>query len=94
MKLSYLKYTGREVMEVEYHLEEQDNPEEERLIRLPEVLRMTGLSKSTMYRLMAEDRFPRRVYGANRVSLWSRREVIAWNRGRDDNPPGRWEKPD
>ena len=85
---------------MEEHIEEEDQrkeedqlEEEDRLIRLPEVLRLTGLTKSTAYRLMADDRFPRRVYGADRVSLWFRREVIAWNRSRDDHPPGKWEKP-
>ena len=41
----------------------QENLEkfEARLIRLPEVCRLTGLSKSTIYRLKSENRFPQRV---------------------------------
>ena len=61
---------------------------DDRLIRLHEVCRLTGLSKSTVYRLKGQRRFPQRVYGSDRAARWRLREVMAWIHGRDDNAPG------
>lgn len=47
-------------------------------IRLPEVLAMVGLSRMTIYRMVASDQFPRQVkLGANSVA-WVKSEVLAW----------------
>lgn len=67
---------------------------DEGLISRREVCHLTGLSKSTIYRLMAQGRFPRKVCGSDRRSLWHRWEVIAWIKGRDGKPPGTWEEPE
>ena len=64
---------------------------EDRLIRLPEVCRLTGLSRSTIYRLMKQNRFPKNVFGSDRASVWRLREVMAWIGARDANPPGTWQ---
>ena len=61
---------------------------EERLIRLPEVCRLTGLSKSTIYRLMGEHRFPKSVYCSDRGVGWRLRQVMAWIKARNDKAPG------
>ncbi len=41
-----------------------------RLIRLKEVLYKTGLSKATLYRLIADGQFPPSVQIAHRVVAW------------------------
>lgn len=42
----------------------------EALIRLPEVMARTGLSKTTIYRRMAERQFPQQVRQSVRVVAW------------------------
>ena len=49
-----------------------------RLLRLEQVCEMTGLSRSMVYQLEAELRFPRRVKLAVRAVAWVEREVHAW----------------
>lgn len=53
-----------------------------RLIRLPEVLNKTGLSRSRLYAL--ED-FPRRVRLGERGVAWVEEEVDEWIRERMEN---------
>ena len=49
-----------------------------RLIKLSEVLNITGLSRATVYRFMAKDEFPKSVsLGANSVA-WVEGEVEDW----------------
>ena len=52
--------------------------EGQRLIRLPEVLRLTGLGRSTIYRMMAENKFPQSVRLGPRSVAWREREVLDW----------------
>jgi prophage regulatory protein len=47
-------------------------------IRLREVERLTGLSKSTIYRLEALGSFPSRVKLSERASGWKSNEVTSW----------------
>jgi prophage regulatory protein len=47
-------------------------------IRLREVERITGLSKSSVYRLEALGSFPKRVKLSERASAWKASEVIQW----------------
>jgi prophage regulatory protein len=50
----------------------------DRIIRLPELLRITGLSTASVYRQMAETRFPRPVrLGKNAVG-WRASAVLSW----------------
>lgn len=49
-----------------------------RFIRLPEVVRLTGLSRSTVYKLCNADEFPERRYPGGRVTVWIEAEVVAW----------------
>lgn len=47
-------------------------------MRLPEVLRICGLSRSTLYEKIGRNLFPKQVrLGANMVG-WYESEVIAW----------------
>jgi prophage regulatory protein len=49
-----------------------------RLIRLPEVTAMTGLSRSEIYRLEAINKFPKRVPLTERTTTWDADEVQEW----------------
>lgn len=48
------------------------------VLRLPQVIRVTGLCRSTIYQLEAEQRFPRRVKISTRAVGWLQAEVQAW----------------
>lgn len=48
------------------------------LLRLPEVLRRTGLSRASLYRLIAARQFPPQVKISARSSAWSERAVQTW----------------
>lgn len=48
------------------------------LLRLPEVKRLSGLSRSTIYRLEAQGDFPARVRISERATAWRADEVLAW----------------
>jgi len=52
--------------------------ENTRLIRLPEVIRLTGLSRSMIYQLASTQHFPKPVKLGTRVSAWLAREVTEW----------------
>ena len=47
-------------------------------IRLPEVMQRVGLSKSQVYKLIAEDQFPNPVKVSQRISCWVVTEVDDW----------------
>ena len=48
------------------------------LLRLPAVLRATGLARSTVYRMVAERTFPAPVKLAKRAVGWRRDDVQPW----------------
>ena len=49
-----------------------------RFLRLPEVLEMTGLSTSTIYRWMTEGTFPRQIQLGSRSVVWLESAVVKW----------------
>ncbi|ORT49515.1 DNA-binding protein [Vibrio sp. qd031] len=49
-----------------------------RLIRLNEVLAMTGLSRSGVYRSIVRQQFPKQVSLGDRAVAWVESEVQAW----------------
>lgn len=51
-------------------------------LRLPVVVRITGLSRSTLYRLIADKQFPRPVQLGPRAVAWRRDDVQAWTETR------------
>ena len=51
-------------------------------IRMAAVVRMTGLGRSTIYRLMAEKKFPSPVRLAKRAVAWRRIDLDQWSAGR------------
>ena len=63
----------------------EDQPlyaDETRLVRLPEVLAMTGLTKATIYNWQAVGRFPRPLRLGRRAVAWRRSDLINWLEGR------------
>lgn len=52
------------------------------LLRLPAVLQVTGLGRSTLYKLVAEDAFPAPVKLAKRAVAWRQDDVRRWTSGR------------
>lgn len=53
-----------------------------RLLRRPEVERETGLSRSSIYRLMDEGKFPRPRRTAYRAVAWASVEIDVWKASR------------
>lgn len=48
------------------------------ILRLPEVIRLTGLSKSSIYRLESISKFPARVRLSDAACGWKSEDVQAW----------------
>lgn len=51
---------------------------QQRLLRLPEVIVLTGISRSELYRRMAAGTFPSPVKLGARLSAWPAAEVSRW----------------
>lgn len=49
-----------------------------KLLRLPEVINATGLSRSALYRMIAEGTFPSSIRIGGRSVAWCDEEVNAW----------------
>ena len=52
------------------------------MLRLPAVLKVTGLGRSTVYRMVAEHTFPAPVKLAKRAVGWRHDDVQQWTTGR------------
>ena len=52
-------------------------PKPHRLIRLPEVLYRTGMSRSALYNHVAQGLFPAQIK-LNRTTVWLESDVDAW----------------
>ncbi|MBM7072410.1 AlpA family transcriptional regulator [Shewanella sp. 202IG2-18] len=58
-----------------------------RLLRLPEVIDMTGFSRSTIYNLMRDGEFPaNKRIGGNSVA-WLESDIVEWIKSRDVYKP-------
>jgi prophage regulatory protein len=51
-------------------------------VRMSAVVAMTGLARSTIYRLMAEEKFPAPVRLAKRAVAWRRVDLERWSAAR------------
>ncbi len=49
-----------------------------RLIRLKKVMNITGLGRSSIYKFMDEERFPKSVSLGDRAVAWVESEVEMW----------------
>jgi prophage regulatory protein len=54
--------------------------EPDRILRLNAVLDLTGLSRSTLYRKVAEGSFPRQVQLSSRCVGWRTSAITEWQR--------------
>lgn len=52
------------------------------LLRIGVVMRITGLGRSTIYRLMADDQFPSPVRLTKRVVAWRQSDLERWSEAR------------
>lgn len=48
------------------------------LVRLPEVMRRTGMSRSTIYRRIKQGRFPEQLTMDGNIAAWRERDVADW----------------
>jgi prophage regulatory protein len=53
-------------------------PNADRILRLPEVLRRTGLKRSSLYVKIANGSFPRQLRLSPNMVGWRESEVMAW----------------
>jgi len=51
-------------------------------LRMPTVMRMTGLGRSTIYRLIAERKFPSPVRLGTRAVAWRSSDLDQWSEAR------------
>lgn len=50
----------------------------EQILKMPEVIRATGLARSTIYKLISENRFPKQIKLTSFSSGWLQSEIEAW----------------
>lgn len=60
---------------------------ESRIWRLPEVMRQTGLSRSTIYEMTNRGEFPRQIKLGRRAVGWIANDVLNWIRTKVDSHP-------
>jgi prophage regulatory protein len=52
-------------------------------LRMPTVIRMTGLGRSTIYRMIAEEKFPKSVRIGERAVAWRQIDLDRWCQSRE-----------
>lgn len=57
------------------------------LYRLPDVLRMIGIGKSTLYEMIKTGQFPRPVHVGPRAVAWRAQDIKAWANSLEQQPP-------
>ncbi|MEW4982969.1 MAG: AlpA family transcriptional regulator [Cycloclasticus sp.] len=50
----------------------------EQILKLPEVTKVTGLARSTIYKLISENNFPKQIKLTTFSSGWIKSEVDQW----------------
>lgn len=56
---------------------------EKRFLRLPQVMNLTSLSRSSIYRLEANKQFPSRIRLTERATAWRSEDIREWMDSRD-----------
>ena len=51
---------------------------EDRFVRLKELITIIGLSRSTVYALIAKDKFPKPIHLTARTSVWRLSTIMNW----------------
>ena len=49
-----------------------------KLLRLRDVIKMTSLSRTTIYDYMVEGKFPKNIHLGPKISVWIEREIQEW----------------
>lgn len=62
--------------------ERQSSADMPLLVRLPMVMRLTGLGRSTIYRMVAAQKFPSPVRLSARAVAWRQSDLNAWSESR------------
>lgn len=57
------------------------NKTPQRFIRLPEVRRLTGMSRTSIYAAIADGRFPRPLKAGPKTSVWQESDIAKWQDG-------------
>lgn len=52
-------------------------------LRLPDVLKLIGLSRSSVYQLMREEKFPKPKKLSSRAVGWTASDIAAWQAQRE-----------
>ena len=55
-----------------------DTADGDRILRFPEILRKSSLSRSQIYRLIARGRFPAQVRLSERAVGWRKKDIDRW----------------
>ncbi|KKM51224.1 hypothetical protein LCGC14_1555690 [marine sediment metagenome] len=50
----------------------------EQILKLPDVIKATGLARSTVYKLISENRFPKQIKLTSFSSGWLQSEISQW----------------
>ena len=58
---------------------------EDRFVRLKELITIVGLSRSTIYALMAKDKFPKPIHLSARTNVWRVSTIMNWANEREAN---------
>ena len=58
---------------------------EDRYIRIKELKTISGLSRSTIYALMANNKFPKPIHLTERTSVWRLSTIMNWANEREVN---------
>lgn len=53
-----------------------------RFIKLKEVINITSLGRSTIYKFIAEDKFPKSISLGDRAVAWVEEEITEWMEAR------------
>ena len=56
-----------------------------KIIKLPEVIEITTLSRASIYRLIADGDFPKQVKLSTRACAWVEQDVLDWLNDRINN---------
>jgi prophage regulatory protein len=57
------------------------------LLRLPEVIRTTGLCRASIYKYMTQGEFPRSIVIAKRAVAWKSTDIAQWIDSRTQSQP-------
>ena len=49
-----------------------------KLLRLRDVIKMTSLTRTTIYNYMSEGKFPKNILLGPKISVWIEREIQEW----------------